>query len=283
MSHSDTPFGMTAETMTKPVNDMQRMMAEFAQANPASRMMSPLMAHPTAMAAAVTAMGFGAASHAMGVMLGSMQGAMESSRRMGFPVNALDFGTSFRSFDPNWLGAFGEAVADEAAHTARQAGRKAADVVAEVSDDVAERQKDVAEAVTQTASAVSQAPASAIRQDVREAEPVHATKPKGQARAKAASPATEQPENPVSKTADVAVAPARPNGMEQPQAPDDLKQISGVGPKLEEVLNKLGIWTFGQIASWSEKEIAWVDDYLQFSGRIERDGWVDQAARLAKK
>ena len=34
-------------------------------------------------------------------------------------------------------------------------------------------------------------------------------------------------------------------------------------------------------AAWSREEIAWVDDYLAFKGRIERDGWLDQAARLA--
>ena len=63
---------------------------------------------------------------------------------------------------------------------------------------------------------------------------------------------------------------------------DDLKWISGVGPKLEETLNELGIYHFDQIAAWTKKEIDWVDDYLKFSGRIERDNWIDQAKTLAK-
>ena len=63
---------------------------------------------------------------------------------------------------------------------------------------------------------------------------------------------------------------------------DDLKLIAGVGPKLEQTLNELGIYHFDQIAAWTIEEIDWVDDYLQFSGRIVRDNWVDQADALAR-
>lgn len=74
---------------------------------------------------------------------------------------------------------------------------------------------------------------------------------------------------------------SRPKAMDRPEAPDDLKLISGIGPKLEQVLNGLGVWTYGQIAGWGREEIAWVDDYLSFTGRIGRDGWIGQAAKLA--
>lgn len=67
----------------------------------------------------------------------------------------------------------------------------------------------------------------------------------------------------------------------KPARPDDLKAISGVGPKLEQVLNGLGIWTFSQIAALADAEIAWLDDQLGFGGRIHRDGWVEQAKSLA--
>lgn len=65
-------------------------------------------------------------------------------------------------------------------------------------------------------------------------------------------------------------------------AADDLKKISGVGPKLEQTLNDLGIWHYAQVAQFKKKDIAWVDERLRFKGRIERDDWVGQAKKLAK-
>ncbi|TYC58586.1 NADH-quinone oxidoreductase subunit NuoE [Rhodobacterales bacterium] len=62
---------------------------------------------------------------------------------------------------------------------------------------------------------------------------------------------------------------------------DDLKKLKGVGPKLESTLNDLGFFHFDQVASWGPEEIAWVDSRLTFKGRIERDGWVEQAKLLA--
>ncbi len=64
---------------------------------------------------------------------------------------------------------------------------------------------------------------------------------------------------------------------------DDLKVIKGVGPKLEGVLNGLGIYHYSQISVWNDDNIAWVDSKLQFKGRILRDGWVKQAGELAKQ
>jgi predicted flap endonuclease-1-like 5' DNA nuclease len=63
---------------------------------------------------------------------------------------------------------------------------------------------------------------------------------------------------------------------------DDLKMIKGVGPKLEELLHKMGFFHFDQIASWTDKEVAWVDENLEgFKGRVSRDNWVEQAKTLA--
>ena len=63
---------------------------------------------------------------------------------------------------------------------------------------------------------------------------------------------------------------------------DDLEMIWGVGPKLRELLNKMGVWHFDQIASWTEQEIRWVDARLEdFKGRIERDDWIGQSKKLA--
>lgn len=63
--------------------------------------------------------------------------------------------------------------------------------------------------------------------------------------------------------------------------PDDLKLLKGVGPKLEGTLNELGFYHFDQIAKWTGAEVAWVDSRLKFKGRIERDGWIEQAKILA--
>ena len=63
---------------------------------------------------------------------------------------------------------------------------------------------------------------------------------------------------------------------------DDLKLISGVGPKLEKTLNGLGFFHFEQIAKWKKADVAIVDDELKFKGRIERDDWIKQAKALAK-
>lgn len=62
---------------------------------------------------------------------------------------------------------------------------------------------------------------------------------------------------------------------------DDLKRLKGVGPKLEQTLNDLGFFHFDQVAKWTPQEIAWVDARLKFKGRIERDGWIEQAKILA--
>jgi NADH-quinone oxidoreductase subunit E len=77
---------------------------------------------------------------------------------------------------------------------------------------------------------------------------------------------------------------ARPASLEAPRGggPDDLTRIRGVGPKLEEMLHRLGFFHFDQIASWTAEEVAWVDENLEgFRGRVTRDGWVEQAKVLA--
>ncbi|WP_411889950.1 NADH-quinone oxidoreductase subunit E [Yoonia sp. SDW83-1] len=101
---------------------------------------------------------------------------------------------------------------------------------------------------------------------------------KQQAKAKSAA-------KPVSKSHPDPTIEKQPETLSAPRdgGADDLKKISGVGPKLEGVLNELGFWHFDQIAKWTPEEIAWVDSRLKFKGRIARDNWMAQAAELAKK
>lgn len=63
---------------------------------------------------------------------------------------------------------------------------------------------------------------------------------------------------------------------------DDLKALSGVGPALEKRLHDAGVTAFAQIAAWTADDITAMDEKLDFKGRIEREGWVEQAKELAK-
>ena len=76
-------------------------------------------------------------------------------------------------------------------------------------------------------------------------------------------------------------APKKAAKAETGAAGDDLKQLSGVGPALEKKLHEAGVTTFAQIAAWGADDIAEMDEKLSFKGRIEREGWVDQAKKLA--
>ena len=62
---------------------------------------------------------------------------------------------------------------------------------------------------------------------------------------------------------------------------DDLKKISGVGPKMEDVLNSIGIYTFLQVSKMTKKEYDLLDAITgSFPGRAERDDWSGQAKNL---
>lgn len=136
------------------------------------------------------------------------------------------------------------------------------------------------------ASAASVAPA-AVASTVPTAAPAAAKKPaakkapakKAAPKASAAKPATAKApaRKPVAADGKPEMLTAARGGVA-----DDLKLLKGVGPKLEQTLNALGVYHFDQVASWRKKEIEWVDDKLKFKGRIERDDWIKQAKVLAK-
>jgi NADH-quinone oxidoreductase subunit E len=63
---------------------------------------------------------------------------------------------------------------------------------------------------------------------------------------------------------------------------DDLKAISGIGPKLEQVLNGMGLRRYADIAALTDADVARIEAELGLDGRIARDGWVEQARTLAK-
>lgn len=70
---------------------------------------------------------------------------------------------------------------------------------------------------------------------------------------------------------------------ERPAEVDDLRQIRGIGPKMEALLNEKGIYQYRQIAAFTAEDLAWLDAAVEsFPGRAERDGWVEQARALAE-
>ncbi|MEP2937439.1 MAG: NrfD/PsrC family molybdoenzyme membrane anchor subunit [Gilvibacter sp.] len=65
------------------------------------------------------------------------------------------------------------------------------------------------------------------------------------------------------------------------QTQDDLKRISGVGPKMEEKLHQLGIYTFEQVSRMTDREYDLLDSITgEFPGRAKRDDWAGQANNL---
>lgn len=62
---------------------------------------------------------------------------------------------------------------------------------------------------------------------------------------------------------------------------DDLKAISGIGEKMEKLLNSFDIQSWEQLAALTDEEVQTVDAALsEFPGRIERDEWVLQAQEI---
>ncbi len=119
----------------------------------------------------------------------------------------------------------------------------------------------------------------------RSSKPAAAAKPAATKRAAAkpaaaksasAKPAAAKRKAPAKKPAAVRKKPAAK------AKPDNLQDISGVGPKIEGQLKAMGITTFEQIAVWKKAEIEEFNAQLKFKGRIQREQWVPQAKKLAK-
>ncbi|MBL8574741.1 MAG: NADH-ubiquinone dehydrogenase [Hyphomicrobiaceae bacterium] len=212
---------------------------------------------PAAGFIAMSAVGIAMASQAYGTWLGMMSAAAENSQRM--------FGAT---------GGLREVAAEAAPAPVKARAVLRAVLTEPVEAPVAKVAKTVA-AVPEMAPALTDLPAAPVEliqppvvvvEPPVEKSPVVAKSP-----APVSAPATLQPED-----------FRAPKPLAKPAAPDDLKAISGIGPKLESVLNGLGIWTYAQIAAFQPAEVAWIDDYLAFRGRISRDDWIGQASRLGQ-
>jgi predicted flap endonuclease-1-like 5' DNA nuclease len=134
------------------------------------------------------------------------------------------------------------------------------------------------------AEAAPAAPVMAAFAAMPAAEPVVAQPAKSPAAPKSAkAPAATKAA--VAKPA-AAPKPAKPKKVEGPARltgprngrADDLKEIEGIGPAMEKLVNGLGFYHFDQLSNWSDADVAWVDTNMaSFKGRIMRDKWVAQA------
>lgn len=105
------------------------------------------------------------------------------------------------------------------------------------------------------------------------------------ARPAPASEATQRPlpAMPATRQAKAKASDPKPPTLAQPRGAgaDNLKQIKGIGPKIEASLYAMGIFHIDQIAGWSKANVDWVDAQLSFKGRIRRERWVEQALELS--
>ena len=217
----ETQAGPAGPSTVSPAGNDPFGMAEWLKDMP-NVPLHPLMQHPAAAMAAVTAIGFGMTSQIAGFMLGAMQGLAETTQKTS--------------------------VAADEKPTAKVAEPVEAPVIA----------VKAAPVVKSTLPAKAPSKAQPVK-----AKPV-ATEPA------AVVPATvEKPKR--QKAARVVETQA-----------DDLTRISGIGPKLEQVLNGMGVRRYADVALWSDKDVHRFDDQLGFAGRIARDGWVEQAKALMK-
>jgi predicted flap endonuclease-1-like 5' DNA nuclease len=74
----------------------------------------------------------------------------------------------------------------------------------------------------------------------------------------------------------------RPLGLLSPPSgeADNLRRIAGVDEAVAQELNRLGVWTFRQIAAWSPGAVRWVDSYFAAPGRVAHEQWREQALAL---
>ena len=99
-----------------------------------------------------------------------------------------------------------------------------------------------------------------------------------------ASPATEiAPSPPVEPAApEPAPAPVESTPPTPSYADDPVTQLKGLGPKVAAQLGALGVATIGQMAALSDSEAQRIDAQLgNFTGRMGRDRWIEQARLLA--
>jgi len=176
-----------------------------------------------------------------------------------------------------------------AAEATAKANAEAAKAKADAEAKAAAKAKADANAAA-AAKAKADADARAAKAKAKSEADAAAAKAKAEADAAAATAASQSSAPDMSQDYDGdgvlegANEGTRPAALDGPRGgkADDLKQVKGIGPKMEKLCNSLGFYHFDQIAAWTPDEVAWVDANLEgFKGRVTRDTWVEQAKLLA--
>lgn len=264
-------------------------------------------AGPLDSVAAATAVGFAVATEAMSMWFGVMAGVARASQEM-LERNNLKRADEQPAYAPEAKSA--ETAAKAAARTVFAEIERTTRTVTDATAAIINKQVKAAEEATKPVptaprpTAGKPQPATIIPIKSKAAKPVSASAPaKGATEQVVAAARKQMPAVQADAAVSAAAAPAAPvqakapmpkttgimpedfrapKAIAKPAIPDDFKQLAGLGPKLEQVLNGLGVWTFEQIAAWTPQEIAYVEDITGLNGRITQDKWLEQAHGLAK-
>jgi NADH-quinone oxidoreductase subunit E len=112
-------------------------------------------------------------------------------------------------------------------------------------------------------------------------KPMTDAAPKQTVAKQAQAPAKPSPAKSSASAAKPVATPQAAEPVATKAAHDDLKQIGGIGPKLEQMLVANGITSFSQLAKMDDLSIQRLDNELNLGGRIARDEWAAQAKKLA--
>ncbi len=197
------------------------------------------------------------------------------------PVAPSITSESARNLDADNAAALAKAKSDTAKAEADAMAQAQADAKAKAEADAQAAAQLKADLDAKAAKEIKEAAAAKVAADKAAAEKP-APKP-------AAKPVAKSKKSKVTAKAEPAsggnaVAPRKPEGLSAARGgkADDLKQIKGIGPKLESLCNEMGFYHFDQIASWGADEVAYMNENLKgFKGRVSRDTWVEQAVLLA--
>lgn len=236
-------------------------------------------ANPMDVMAAATAAGMALTTQFANAFFGMMQAAMDATAKPAQPASP---------------------VAPKApAQPAAPVVQVAETVKAEVKPVVVAK---AAEPLAEAKPAVAAKPVAKVAKPKPTAKAVAATdeKPAVKAKVAKAAPVAKAKAEPAAakpvkvakaaKAMKAAVAPvvetpaaAKPQPRKKAaKAADDLKKISGIGPKLADMLGGMGVTRFAEIAAWTDKDVEQVDRELGLDGRIAKDNWIAQAKALLR-